>query len=47
MGGDRQTAIKRYVAMMERVFGVRAIVLDANNDAVLAGKDMVKELMKS
>lgn len=47
VGGDRETAIKRYAAMMDRVFGVRTIVLAANNDQVLAGKDMVKELMKS
>jgi len=45
-GGDRKTSIKRYVAMMERAFGVRTIVIDADNDKVLAGKDMVKELMK-
>ena len=46
VGGDRMTAIKRYVAMMERAFGVRTIVIDADNDKVLAGKDMIKELMK-
>jgi len=32
---------------MERVFGVRVIVIDADDgDKVLAGKDMAKELMK-
>jgi hypothetical protein len=46
-GGDRLKAIKRYVAMMERVFGVRVIVIDPDSDAVLAGKDMAKELLKS
>jgi len=45
--GDRSKALKRYVAMMERVFGVRVIVIDADDgDKVLAGKDMAKELMK-
>lgn len=44
--GDRNKAIKRYVAMMERVFGVRVIVIDPDKDAILAGNDIAKELMK-
>jgi len=41
---DRGKAIKRYVAMMERTFGVRVLVLDPKNDEVLAGKDIAKDL---
>jgi len=43
---DRPRAIKRYVAMMERVFNVRVIVIDPDDDSILAGKDMAKDLMK-
>ena len=45
-GGDRKKAIKRYALMLERAFGVRVIVIDPDSDAVLAGKDMAKELTK-
>jgi hypothetical protein len=44
--GDRPKAIKRYVAMMERVFGVRVIVIDPDTENVIVGKDMAKELME-
>lgn len=41
---DRKKAIKRYVAMMERALSVRCIVLDPDDDTILAGKDVAKEL---
>lgn len=44
---DRHQAIKRYVSMMERVFKVKVIVIDADTEDVIAGKGMAKELMKS
>lgn len=43
---DRHKAIKRYVAMMERAFHVKVIVLDADSESILAGKGLAKELMK-
>lgn len=40
----RSKALKRYVAMIERGFGVRIIVVDPDTDKIVAGKDMAKEL---
>jgi hypothetical protein len=40
----KSQALKRYIAMIERAFGVRIIALNPDSDEILAGKDTAKEL---